>query len=90
MGRAFQLGLPWLVVMAISCAIAYGTSVAVMSPRSTSTGSAASVPTVFDRPVGSQQSSNGNNWILQVGPNCWLPDPSGLMRCPSPTTASDH
>jgi hypothetical protein len=87
LARAVSLGLPWLAVAAISATMAYGISTALTSGVSTVTRANESVPIVTARPIGAE-ASNGGNWSVYVGPNCWLPDPSGLETCGSQSTVS--
>jgi len=89
MRRALVMGLPWLAVMALSIAIVYGMSMVATNAVSTSTRTGGPAPTMVARPNGSTASSSGR-WIVYVGQNCWLPDPSGLEPCRSETAAGDH
>jgi hypothetical protein len=89
MRRALVMGLPWLALMALSIAITYGMSMVATNAVSASAQSGGPVPTMVARPNGSTPPSTGN-WIVYVGPNCWLPDPSGLEACKSETASGDH
>jgi hypothetical protein len=84
MKRAALLVLPWLAVIAITVTAAYGMTSAVTN------GVSAAAPTNAPVQVETAHTGNIGAWTTQVGPNCWLPDPSGLEPCASGTPAVDH
>ena len=85
--RTVRAGLPWLAVVAISLSVAYGMNMVVASGVAATTRADSSTPIVNARPVGSDV---GSSWVVHAGPNCWLPDPSGLQSCTRPATGADR
>jgi predicted ABC-type sugar transport system permease subunit len=87
-GRAAALGLPWLVVMAISVTVAYAMTMALRSGPSTSAQAAESAPMVIARATGSEACVT-SGWMVYVGLNSWIHDPSTADPCRSETTTAD-
>ena len=87
MTRAAAFGLPWIALMAISVTLAYAMSMAVTNGLSTTAQADGPVPTVIDRPVGSEACVN-SAWVVYVGQNTWIPD--AREPCRSETTVADH
>jgi hypothetical protein len=75
--------------MAISLILAYSMNLVVLRGSSTTTRADESAETATARTVGGA-ASGGGAWVVNVGHNCWLPDPSGLEYCGSEPGAKDH
>jgi hypothetical protein len=80
MARAAAVGLPWLAVMAVSVGLGYGMDVAVTSGVSMTTPAQETVSDVIARPAGSEGCIS-HGWIVYVGLNTWIPDPSRPSPC---------
>ena len=85
MVRVASSGLPWLAVMAASVSLGYGLDVAVTRGVSTTVRAEESVASAIaetaSQPVTNEACITSHRWMVYIGLNSWIADPSRALLC---------